>query len=370
MDKNYKLLDGRQFHFHDREEGYDYTLYDERGKEIDGGILEYDFENEKELPEWEIIELLANFADLPELLEKIEEIEEIIEKPTYLIKVWETEEEREEGISNIIESGFTDIETAVKRAKELWLDNNFASMEVQVQQEYIIGEVIYFCDNNEEKQFVFSEKGNHFIDDAEKMIDFQKMTREEFLKSYSYLKEEDYQATLKELETRQKGMIKIFKLYHSISTEIKAELGALYIVHEIENRFMNSPELYDRFTQDDKEAIFELSHEAWVEASHNIGSYTIVNALLDAVIENKISIEELAELSSHDVLDIAEDIYPFDLEIEEEYEPSVKDLIKEDLYEKADLLPPDIFDIEKAVKEVDEFFDENLEEEEEWENEM
>lgn len=47
-----------------------------------------------------------------------------------------------------------------------------------------------------------------FVDDEEKMRDFFKLSREEFLKSYSYLTEEEYDATLeilrKSLENRTK----------------------------------------------------------------------------------------------------------------------------------------------------------------------
>jgi len=38
-----------------------------------------------------------------------------------------------------------------------------------------------------------------FIDDEEKMIDFIALSKEEFLKSYSYINEESYNLTVKEL---------------------------------------------------------------------------------------------------------------------------------------------------------------------------
>lgn len=84
MWKNYKLKDGRQFHFHDGDEGWDYTLYEANGKEIDGGILEYDLENENLETEDEVLELLAEFTEIQELIDKsnLTEIEEIEE--TYL----------------------------------------------------------------------------------------------------------------------------------------------------------------------------------------------------------------------------------------------------------------------------------------------
>lgn len=42
-------------------------------------------------------------------------------------------------------------------------------------------------------------KGISFRNDIEKMNDYKEMTREEFLKSYSYLTQEDYEATKNEL---------------------------------------------------------------------------------------------------------------------------------------------------------------------------
>ena len=36
---------------------------------------------------------------------------------------------------------------------------------------------------------------NNFCDDTEKMVDFINLSKEEFLESYSYLTEEEYEAT-------------------------------------------------------------------------------------------------------------------------------------------------------------------------------
>lgn len=44
--------------------------------------------------------------------------------------------------------------------------------------------------------------GTSFIDDQEKMRDFADLSKEDFLNSYSYLNEDDYLATLKDMQTR------------------------------------------------------------------------------------------------------------------------------------------------------------------------
>ncbi len=43
-----------------------------------------------------------------------------------------------------------------------------------------------------------------FIDDKEKMNDFEKLSKKEFLESYSYLTEEEYDSTLKIYKERLK----------------------------------------------------------------------------------------------------------------------------------------------------------------------
>ena len=44
---------------------------------------------------------------------------------------------------------------------------------------------------------------SNFIDDEEKMIDFNTITKEQFLNSYSYITELEYDNTLKQLEVTQ-----------------------------------------------------------------------------------------------------------------------------------------------------------------------
>lgn len=51
-------------------------------------------------------------------------------------------------------------------------------------------------DNEEEED---EEIGYNFSDDEEKMIDFHSLSKEEFLQSYSYLTEADYEKTVWEL---------------------------------------------------------------------------------------------------------------------------------------------------------------------------
>lgn len=80
MNKNYKLSNGQFFHFHECEDGFDYTVYDRNGLLIDGGILEYDlrFSSNEE----KVLKALATFTEIPQLLgdDKVEIDESIIEE--------------------------------------------------------------------------------------------------------------------------------------------------------------------------------------------------------------------------------------------------------------------------------------------------
>lgn len=68
----------------------------------------------------------------------------------YIIKTWTDEVARDLGESDIIKSGIEDIKEAITMAKEVMEDNNFASLEVQDENEQ---ETFYFCTPKEEEYF-------------------------------------------------------------------------------------------------------------------------------------------------------------------------------------------------------------------------
>ena len=74
IDKNYKLNDGRYFHFHTNEEGYYYDIYDKDGVAQDGGLMEYSDNEENET----IMSIRTRFADFTGINELADEnLEEI-----------------------------------------------------------------------------------------------------------------------------------------------------------------------------------------------------------------------------------------------------------------------------------------------------
>jgi len=77
LDKNYRLKDGKIFHFHTNEEGYYYSIYDKFGIEQNGGLLEYS-DNEENETLMSIRKRLADFTDIDELT--IGDIEELTQE--------------------------------------------------------------------------------------------------------------------------------------------------------------------------------------------------------------------------------------------------------------------------------------------------
>lgn len=68
----------------------------------------------------------------------------------YIIKIWENEQARDLGESNIIETNLSNIQEAISKAKRLMTLENYASLEVQNIRE---NKTFYFSTQNEEKVF-------------------------------------------------------------------------------------------------------------------------------------------------------------------------------------------------------------------------
>lgn len=81
---------------------------------------------------------------------------------TYIIKIWETEELRDLGESDIVEIDLDSLKKAISRAKEIMEEQNYASLEVQDSEET---ESYYFCTPKEEEYLYDFEE-----DDIEEKI--------------------------------------------------------------------------------------------------------------------------------------------------------------------------------------------------------
>lgn len=112
IEKNYKLNNGNYFHFHTNDEGYYYAIYDNRGTEIDGGLLEYSKNVDKKTLD-EIRKDLAEFTEITELADtNLEEVSqefidnlesgsttEEIEQAKNVINLFKAREENEEPLN-------------------------------------------------------------------------------------------------------------------------------------------------------------------------------------------------------------------------------------------------------------------------------
>lgn len=65
----------------------------------------------------------------------------------YIIKIWETEELRDTGESDIIETNIENLDNAISKAKKIMEEQNYASLEVQDEEEK---NSFYFCTPTEE----------------------------------------------------------------------------------------------------------------------------------------------------------------------------------------------------------------------------
>lgn len=68
----------------------------------------------------------------------------------YLIKIWENEDLRNSGLSDIIETDIDNIQEAIRKAKEIMKQNNYDSIEVQTSNQK---ETVYYKSSDEEKYF-------------------------------------------------------------------------------------------------------------------------------------------------------------------------------------------------------------------------
>lgn len=76
INKSYKLSNHTFFHFHNTDEGFDYSIYDKNGILVDGGVLEYDMT--KIITTAQILKELSHFTNTPELLNDKKKIDNSI----------------------------------------------------------------------------------------------------------------------------------------------------------------------------------------------------------------------------------------------------------------------------------------------------
>lgn len=85
----------------------------------------------------------------------------------YIIKIWETEELREIGESDIIETNIESLEEAINKAKKIMEEQNYASLEVQDEEEQ---NSFYFCTSREE-EYIYNFEEENIEDKIQKVVE-------------------------------------------------------------------------------------------------------------------------------------------------------------------------------------------------------
>lgn len=99
----------------------------------------------------------------------------------------------------------------IRNAREIFIMKDFGSAE-----EIISYFVENFGNRYNRDSFIVVNGGfteGNFLDDKEKMRDFYELTKEEFLSSYSYLTEEEYDNTAKLVNKKEKETEEIMNHY-------------------------------------------------------------------------------------------------------------------------------------------------------------
>ena len=170
IEKNYKLSNGNYFHFHTNDEGYYYAIYDNRGTEIDGGLLEYSENADKKTLD-DIRKDLAEFTDITELANtNLEEVsQEFIDNlESKFIEHSDSLEPDDydayfitDDIKNMDESKSYTVARVInnKNAVELHYTNGNATIEYGTKQddnswESIIEDALWFEKNQSEDEII------------------------------------------------------------------------------------------------------------------------------------------------------------------------------------------------------------------------
>lgn len=96
-------------------------------------------------------------------------------------------------------------------------------------------------------------KAYSFDDDREKMRDFAEISKDDFLYSYSYLEEEDYDATVKAL--KEMNMTALERYQQLLWRDYTKYLKDWADSHSDKTNFGMSPACFDEW--EDNEAVYE-----------------------------------------------------------------------------------------------------------------
>lgn len=180
---------------------------------------------------------------------------------SYIIKTWETEDEREQGLSEIIEVGFDKLEKAIEQARKIGEDNDYACIEVQDSKQkksyFTIDEKGERIDNFNYLDAIRQEKINYFYSlvygkedivykdeamfgKASKLLEVLKENEKEIYEDYKEEKdtlEKEYEDLLKDVEEYDnEDIIKVYEHPMAVTPMLDSNKGTL---EDISIEFLN-----------------------------------------------------------------------------------------------------------------------------------
>lgn len=242
IEKNYKLNNGNYFHFHTNDEGYYYAIYDNRGTEIDGGLLEYS-ENEDKKTLDDIRKDLAEFTDITELADT--SLEEVSQE---FIDNLEQEAELKD-IADRVETQI--VANAISAVKELSEDP---------KTQFKIGQIIYLESDRKYRVEAINKELDEIVLLDQTMLEtahYPIMRNESYLRAVSlyHSNERNFE---KEITTNKQEIVELKPKQEKVNyhiddkllgegtpkEKVRRNIEAIKLLHKLEdeNRLANSEE--------------------------------------------------------------------------------------------------------------------------------
>jgi len=201
----------------------------------------------------------------------------------YIIKIWETESEREQGLSEIIKVGIDKLEMAIEQAKKISQDNEYACIEVQDSKQkksYLtIDEKGQKIDNFNYIDAIRQEKINYFYNlvygkedivykdesifgKASKVLEVLKENEKEIYKDYKEEKailEKEYKDLLKDIEEYDDNdIIKVYEHPMAVTPMLDSNKGTLEDITTEFSDLIEKEELLEYEIQDVEDDEMEM----------------------------------------------------------------------------------------------------------------
>ncbi|MBO5005664.1 MAG: hypothetical protein J6D03_10695 [Clostridia bacterium] len=201
----------------------------------------------------------------------------------YIIKIWETKDEREQGLSDIIESNLSDIQNAIEKAKKLVKSQNYNALEVQDTKQ----KITYYSHTPEEEKSFEDKIENAKI--QEKINKYAKLVYNNELQDNG----EDVSGLVSKVVEHLKDIKNYFKTNKSELSQEEID----YIIKETDELI---EELEQNYDNEDYVSLF--THPMSDSYCINTEFKDILDDLLDYY-ESKIETMEFGKVNIKDVVD-------------------------------------------------------------------